>query len=453
MRNAVFDASPTLTNNTFGSLDQRRISACLSINNSPDGWVHYIAIEDDGSMSGPGFYVQDEPAITNFIDSASCQAVPDSCLKFCLGACLRLGIVLVSQDLTTRGFKMHIQDGTVSGTTLRTIPWFDELQNHLNAFLPVVLPAPTSGKYTVSFTDGNDEPAWPGYASLSLDLEPACSGGLADSSQVDFVMPEPDSRCEDLFRYDNYTAGIHGWQNFFSGIIVTPVSDGSFIISTKRRKDDRGHVNLSRTLDASCIAGLGGRTFTVFGKIRMTDADGNYVQTDGSSDASPKVAFVVPGVMSQSWNIATNADGSWAEFSRDITLPDDSSSAWKATIIIDKAEKKEFHITEWGMVLTPSGAPTTSPSGSPTGSPSKSPTNLPSTSAAPTTEITSGNPVTAAPVSAVPTNLALNGFASADSECYGGYAYKAIDGDANSINHSCCGNYGAWLMVDLGKDT
>lgn len=36
VRNAVFDAAPTFSNNTFGSLD-RRISACKSLNSSPDG--------------------------------------------------------------------------------------------------------------------------------------------------------------------------------------------------------------------------------------------------------------------------------------------------------------------------------------------------------------------------------------------------------------------------------
>lgn len=215
MRNGVFDAAPTLSNNTYGGLDTR-ISACLSINSSPDNDVRLIAIEDDGSLSSttsePGFYVQDDLAITTFLDSASCQAAED-CLRFCPRACLRLGIVSVSQDLTTRGFKMVITDGSKSAHVLRGNIWFDELQNHLSAQVPLALPAPTaSGAYQVSFLDGNDQPAWPGYASLSLERQPTCSGALTDSSQIEFVKPPPDGRCDDLFHRDDYPQAIHGWQ-------------------------------------------------------------------------------------------------------------------------------------------------------------------------------------------------------------------------------------------------
>ena len=70
----------------------------------------------------------------------------------------------------------------------------------------------------------------------------------------------------------------------------------------------------------------------------------------------------------ESWNLATNGDGSWADFSRDITLPIDTTAAWKARIIIDKAEKKEFHIADWALVLAPSASPTVSPTNSPTSS-------------------------------------------------------------------------------------
>lgn len=134
----------------------------------------------------------------------------------------------------------------------------------------------------------------------------------------------------------------------------------------------------------------------------------------------------------------------------------------------------EFNIADWGMVLTDSVAPTTSPTHSPTdspttsqptGNPSKSPTNLPTTSptslptvsptaAAPVTPSPTGAPITAAPVVAAPTNLAMKGLASADSECYNGFARKAIDGNADTSNHSCCNADGTrWLLVDLGKDT
>lgn len=124
----MFDASPSFSNNTFDS--GARISACMSINSSPDGWVRYVAIEDsDGSISGtgPGFYVQNEAAITNFIEPNTCEA-EDRCLLFCPGSCLRLGTVSVSQDYTTRGFKMHIQDGLKTATVLRGPIWFDEKQ-------------------------------------------------------------------------------------------------------------------------------------------------------------------------------------------------------------------------------------------------------------------------------------------------------------------------------------
>ena len=201
--------------------------------------MRYVAIEDpDGSMGGTeGFYVQNEPGITNFIDTSSCQAAED-CLRFCAGACLRLGIVSVSQDLTTRGFKMIIEDGGKSATGLRSPIWFDEKQSHLSAQIPFVLPAPSSGTYNVHFTDANDLPAWPGYASLSLERAPSCSGALSDSSQVQFDMPMPDGRCDDLFHRDDYPNGIHGWQNFFTGMTIAE-ENGSHVVSTTRRKHDR----------------------------------------------------------------------------------------------------------------------------------------------------------------------------------------------------------------------
>ena len=157
VRNGVFDALPTFLNNTFGANDAC-ISACRSINYSPDNWVRYIAVEDpDGSLSGlsKGFYVQDEPAITNFIDEASFHDAADRCLRFCPGACLCLGIVSISQDLTTRGFKMNISDGTKSGTVARGKIWVDKKISYLHAPMSLVLPEPTSGKYLITFTDRN----------------------------------------------------------------------------------------------------------------------------------------------------------------------------------------------------------------------------------------------------------------------------------------------------------
>mmetsp|Transcript_704 Transcript_704/g.756 ORF Transcript_704/g.756 Transcript_704/m.756 type:complete len:883 (+) Transcript_704:915-3563(+) len=469
VRNAVFDASPTLQGNIFGANDEV-ISACMSIKSSRDGWVRYIAIEDvDGSMSGigPGFFIQNEDAITNFIDpSITCHAEVN-CLRFCPGACLRLGIISISQDMTTRGFNMIIQDGTKSATVVRGPIWFNENQNHISAHMPMVLPAPTSGIYQVSFTDKDGRPAWPGYATTSLEKEPACTGGLVDASQVELVMPPPDTRCNDLFFRDVYPSD-HGWQNFFAGMDISE-DNGSYVISTNRRKHDRGHVNLSRTLDASCFKGLSGRKYTIGGKIRIKDAEGLYVATDGTSDVSPKVSFVMNGVMAKSWNIATSSDGTWTDWSAIITLPQDTSLVWKASIIIDKAEKREFSIKDWGMVLVPSESPTAGPTSSPslsptTAEPTSSPTSAPSlspttplptaspTTGEPTTSTPTLAPITAAPVPATPTNLALTGLASMATECHNGFARKAIDGLPNTIMHSCSSAPGEWLLVDLGKD-
>jgi len=181
-------------------------------------------------------------------------------------------------------------------------------------------------------------------------------------------MPPVDGRCDDLFHEDNYP-DIYGWQNFFAGIAVSQDDvDGAYVISTLRRKSDRGHVNLSRTLDASCFKGLGGRTYKLFGKIRMTDADGNYVSTDGSYNVSPRVTFNLEDVTIKNWNVPTSSDGSWTDWSQEILLPDDTSSAWKARIFIDKAEKNEFHIKDWGMTLVPSESPTVGPTISPSDS-------------------------------------------------------------------------------------
>lgn len=462
VRNGVFDAAPTFSNNTFGSLDTR-LSACKSLNSSPDRDVRLIAIEDsDGTLSGSveGFYIQDDPAITNFIDTTSCQDT-GHCLRFCPGECLRLGIVSVSQALVTRGFNMLITDGDKSGTVARGPIWFDEKQNHLSAQIPIVLPAPTSDKYQLTFTDKNGNPAWPGYASLSLEKAPTCTGALVDNSQVEFVMPSSDdSRCDNLFSDDNFSEGIHGWQHFFAGIQVSQDETGSWVIKTTRRKSDRGHVNLSRTFDASCFPGHEGRKYHLFGKIRITDADGNYVATDGTSNASPKLLFNLAGVWSTSWNIPTSSDGTWTDWSQEITLPADLNSVWKAQIIIDKAEKREFEIKDWGMTLIPSESPTSSPTNAPsssptplpTASPSKSPSSSPTAPTLSPTGTPSLSPITAAPVSTSPSNLALNGLASAATECNNKFARNVIDGNANNYFNSC-NTKGSWVMVDLGIGT
>ena len=224
VRNGVFDASPTISNNTFDDEPvSSRISACWGINGSPDNWVRYVAIEDvDGSLSGnspptPGFFVQDEPAVTSFIDTTKCQVVPGSCLLFCEDTCLRLGIVSISQDLTTRGFQMHITSGSTTAAVNRGNIWFDEKQSHLSAPMPVVLPAPAQGgsKYQITFTDKHGDPAWPGFATLSMERAPSCTGGVS-SQDIEFVMPDAGGdRCIDLFKYDDYPNGIHVSQTLY----------------------------------------------------------------------------------------------------------------------------------------------------------------------------------------------------------------------------------------------
>ena len=52
---------------------------------------------------------------------ATWVSIPPS--RFCSGACLHLGVVSVSQDLTTRGFNMEIKDGSTSATVPRGPIW------------------------------------------------------------------------------------------------------------------------------------------------------------------------------------------------------------------------------------------------------------------------------------------------------------------------------------------
>lgn len=464
--------------------------------------------DPDGSMAGvPGFYIQNHESITNFIDEASCQA-EEGCLRFCPGVCLRLGTVTLSQALTTRGYNMVITDtdSQVTGTIARGSVWFNELQNFLNTQIPFQLPAPAT-KYQISFTDKNGDPAWPGYAKIYLEKAPACTGALVDESQIELVMPPSDDiRCHDLFHEDDYPQGIHGWQNFFAGIKVSQ-EDTSWVISTKRRTSDANPAcNLSRTLDASCFPGNSGRTYSLFGKIRITDANGDYVATPGTSElqpwginyVSPRVSLILDGVKTWSWFVKTTSDGTWTDWSVDVILPD-TSAVWKATITIDQAQKMQFHIKDWGMTLNPSESPTispiptTSPSEDPSISPSKGPSlsptlsvsywslsylerhsshlNLTSSSSchhsqpsrsptSPTslpTSLPTLTPQTAAPVSQTPTNLALatrGSLASANTECVNQWARNAIDGIATGDNrYEGCMTAGSFIMVDLGKDT
>jgi hypothetical protein len=149
--------------------------------------------------------------LTTFIDTTKCQEVPDSCLLFCTDTCLRLGIVSVSQDLTTRDFQMHVTEGSKTAIVNRGKIWFDEKQNHLSAQMPIDLPAPAQAgsKYQITFTDKHGDPAWPGYASLNLERAPSCTGGFT-AQDVEFIMPDASGdRCLDLFKYDDFGNGIH----------------------------------------------------------------------------------------------------------------------------------------------------------------------------------------------------------------------------------------------------
>ena len=47
------------------------------------------------------------------------------------------------------------------------------------------------------------------------------------------------------------------------------------------------------------------------------------------------------------------------------------------------------------------------------------------------------------------TNLALNAKAIASTECFSGPAMQAIDGDNQTISHTCCDEV-PWLKVDMG---
>lgn len=358
VRNGVVDSVHTIVNNTYGE-ENNRISACRAIFGSGDNDVRLVAQEDpDGSMAGvPGFYIQNHEAITNFIDESACRA-EEGCLRFCPGICLRLGIVGISQDLTTRGYHMIVTDtgSGVTGTGIaRGTIWFNELDNYMNAPMPFQLPAPL-GKYQISFTDKNGDLAWPGYATnINFEKAPACSDAL-DESQIELVMPPSDAiRCDNLFHKDDFPQGIHGWQTFFAGIAVSQDETSSYVINTTRRKDDHNPAcSLSRTLDASCFPGNDGRTYSLFGKIRIADAEGNWIATDGtdakdpstgfSTHASPRVSLILNGVKTWRWFVETSSDGTWTDWSVDVTLPEDTSEVWKATIHIEHAVKKEFHI-------------------------------------------------------------------------------------------------------------
>lgn len=155
-------------------------------------------------------------------------------------------------------------------------------------------------------------------------------------------MPPPDDRCDDLFYLDDYSATpiIHGWQTYYTGFnLDLDLSGGeSHVISTTRRKVDGRYPYVTRSFDASCFAGLGGHTYTLSGKIWITDANDNFVETDGKKlNKSARLTMNVEGVNIWSWWIPTIGDGTWYEFEKTITLPVDSSSASKAFIRIDEA--------------------------------------------------------------------------------------------------------------------
>jgi hypothetical protein len=80
-----------------------------------------------------------------------------------------------------------------------------------------------------------------------MKKQKSCDGGVS-AEDIEFVMHDASGdRCMDLFKYDDYPNDIHGWQNFFAGLVVSEDS-GKYVIRTTRSKAHGGHVNLSRNL-------------------------------------------------------------------------------------------------------------------------------------------------------------------------------------------------------------
>mmetsp|Transcript_33357 Transcript_33357/g.49078 ORF Transcript_33357/g.49078 Transcript_33357/m.49078 type:complete len:1022 (-) Transcript_33357:371-3436(-) len=356
-----FDSAPIIYNNTVGPYDNP-ITACAT----EKAKVRYVAVEDrDGSLSNsgsPGFYVQNEEAVTNFLYESDCQEERE-CLRFCPNTCLRIGKVMISNDITTRGFKMYITDGGImsDGSNRRAEilrgsfgPERSKVGNP-HALMPFVLPAPKLGKYEITFKDRFGNPAWPGYAMIELERSPEC-GNLGEDflkeSHLELVIPESNERCKDLFYLDDYENEIFGWQDTFAGLEINQENETqSYFVSTnKRKKNGLSNVLILRAIDASCLKANPGRTYTLSGKIRITNADGNQVETDGTDMLSPMIVLHVNPSFTRTWRVATSADG-WTEWSKDIQLPNDMSEAWEAFIVIKESSFNEFHVMDWSMEL------------------------------------------------------------------------------------------------------
>lgn len=357
-----FVSSPRLFNNTVEQ-GSTAINAC----NARNVGIRYVAVEDiDGSLSksgSRGFYIQDDEAVTKFLDTSTCHE-EEGCLRFCPDVCLHLGLVLISNDRTTRGFHMHITD--VGGDTTSIPRGYQNTEDSIIAdrthATPFVLPAPSSGTYQITFTDRFGNAAWPSYARTPLlERRPQGCENYLKLQHFEFVMPPSNERCDDLFYLDDFENDIYGWQNSFAGQRKYE-EDGSYIIATTGRKwNARSNVQFLRRIDTSCIIANPGRTYSLSGKIRITNIDDEQVETDGSDSDSPGV-YIDLQVWTYHFFVPTFADD-WSEFREDIVLPTDMEGLWRAELKFSNAPYHEYHVKDFKMELQtePSQAPTSSP--------------------------------------------------------------------------------------------
>jgi hypothetical protein len=384
----LFDNYQTFEGLTFAE-DTNKITACDAL----DVGVRNIAIEDaEGTFSPtgkPGFFIQDESSITSFFGTSSCTGVGPSCLRFCEGACLRVITFEVNPSKIHDNVIMTISNGKKTEEIPRSsfywngvfedntnANFFDETKDWTQVWYGVAVPP---GHYTVSFLDKTDPEkpilVWPDFVREYYNREPVCASKFRNAEiTFEYVKPDyaSDGVCNNLIRNGNFEDGVPtGWlQHNTNFTMVSPGADGSAYAMATTKRTEKGASwswSIGQSIDVTCLKPFGGRFVEISGQARLLDDKGKDVKCDPDKKPEEDGSCAMIHLSRRLWEdgvlikkryddvgtLATSGDGSWTEFSYEITLPTDIDTINQMYLLIDGAPGKNFLLDNLEMKLLP----------------------------------------------------------------------------------------------------
>lgn len=202
-------------------------------------------------------------------------------------------------------------------------------------------------KYTAALPKGNFEirfesrsspgkRVWPGFVRPVFEAAPICTNHIIESD-LTFVKPAVDNRCNSLIYNGNFDTGITGWHglngNIWSG---TAGVDGSGALKTTQFKNSEW---ISQYLESTCINV--NDTYEISISYRLVGADGNAANAcEGNRDDCPiaRISRLRYGDSTRWDNIAATDSYSYSGFN---TI----SGIWDVTQDQADADRINFVIT------------------------------------------------------------------------------------------------------------